>query len=84
MKITKQQLQQVIREAIEEEMSSFGMAEDVIELLGAKYNVMEEDVPTILMAMANNLMDSRMSSADIPPAGKPLSGDQMDKLARDI
>ena len=84
MRITKSQLQQVIREAVQEEMGSFGMAEDVIELLGAKYNVMEEDVPTILMAMANNLMDSRMSSSDIPPAGQPLSGDQMDKLARDI
>ena len=83
MKITKSQLQQVIREAIEEEMSSFDMAEDVIELLGAKYNVMEEDVPAILMAMANSLED-KGSSMDIPAAGKPLSGDQMDKLARDI
>ena len=52
MKITKHQLQQVIREAIQEEMSSFDMAEDVIELLGSKYNIMEEDVPTILFAMA--------------------------------
>ena len=77
-------MREALNQAIEEEMSSFGMAEDVIELLGAKYNVMEEDVPTILMAMANNLMDSRMSSSDIPPAGQPLSGDQMDKLARDI
>ena len=84
MKITKNELQQIIKEELLHEMSSFNMAEDVIELLGSKYNVMEEDVPTILMAMANNLMDSRMSSADIPPAGKPLSGDQMDKLARDI
>ena len=57
MKITKQQLQQVIREAIQEEMSSFDMAEDVIELLGSKYNIMEEDVPTILFAMAQSLED---------------------------
>ena len=57
MKITKSQLQQVIKEAIQEEMSSFDMAEDVIELLGSKYNVMEEDVPTILIAMANSLKD---------------------------
>ena len=42
MKITKSQLQQVIKEAIQEEMSSFDMAEDVIELLGSKYNIMEE------------------------------------------
>ena len=83
MKITKQQLQQLIKEELQEEMSSFGMAEDVIELLGSKYNVMEKDVPAILMAMANNLED-KGSSMDIPAAGKPLSGDQMDKLARDI
>tara|TARA_B100001094_G_C17951571_1_gene680836 strand:+ start:132 stop:296 length:165 start_codon:yes stop_codon:yes gene_type:complete len=53
MKITKTQLRKIIKE----EMSSFGMAEDVIELLGAKYNIMEEDVPTILIAMANSLQD---------------------------
>ena len=57
MKITKQQLQQVIREAIQEEMSSFDMAEEVIELLGSKYNIIEEDVPTILFAMAQSLED---------------------------
>ena len=57
MKITKSQLQQVIKEAIQEEMSSFDMAEDVIELLGSKYNIMEEDVPTILFAMAQSLED---------------------------
>ena len=57
MKITKSQLQQVIKEAIQEEMSSFDMAEDVIELLGSKYNIMEEDVPTMLMAMAQSLQD---------------------------
>ena len=57
MRITKSQLQQVIKEAIQEEMSSFDMAEDVIELLGSKYNIMEEDVPTILFAMAQNLED---------------------------
>ena len=61
MKITKSQLQQVIKEAIQEEMSSFGMAEDVIELLASKYNVREEDVPTILMAMANSLEDAPVS-----------------------
>ena len=57
MKITKSQLQQVIKEAIQEEMGSFAMAEDVIELLGSKYNVMEEDVPATLMAMAQSLQD---------------------------
>jgi len=44
---------------------------------------MEEDVPAILMAMANSLED-KGSSMDIPAAGKPLSGAEMDKLARDI
>ena len=39
------------------EMGSFAMAEDVIELLGSKYNVMEEDVPATLMAMAKSLQD---------------------------
>ena len=53
MKITKSELRKIIKE----EMSSFGMAEDVIELLGSKYNVMEQDVPTILIAMANSLQD---------------------------
>jgi hypothetical protein len=57
MRITKSQLQQVIKEAIQEEMSSFAMAEDVIELLGSKYNVMEEDVPATLMAMAKSLQE---------------------------
>ena len=57
MKITKSQLQQVIKEALQEEMGSFAMAEDVIELLGSKYNVMEEDVPATLMAMAKSLQD---------------------------
>ena len=57
MRITKSQLQQVIKEAIQEEMSSFDMAEDVIELLGSKYNIMEQDVPTILFAMAQSLED---------------------------
>ena len=57
MRITKSQLQQVIREALDEEMGSFAMAEDVIELLGSKYNVMEEDVPVTLMAMAQSLQD---------------------------
>ena len=104
MKITKSQLQQVIREAIEEEMSSFNMAEDVIELLGSKYNIMEKDVPTMLMAMAQSLEDKPESPASPdmeeyesdyrdPPReplkmGKgrrgPLSGAEMDKLARDI
>ena len=51
MKITKSELRKIIKE----EMSSFGMAEDVIELLGSKYNVVEEDVPTILISMANSL-----------------------------
>ena len=65
MKITKQQLRQLIKEELQEEMSSFGMAEDVIELLGSKYNVMEEDVPTILMAMANSLEDKGPASPDM-------------------
>tara|TARA_Y100001963_G_scaffold123738_1_gene173964 strand:+ start:188 stop:442 length:255 start_codon:yes stop_codon:yes gene_type:complete len=65
MKITKTQLRRVIREAIQEEMSSFDMAEDVIELLGSKYNIKEEDVPTMLMAMAQSLQDAPASpSAD--------------------
>jgi hypothetical protein len=104
MKITKTQLQQVIREAIQEEMSSFDMAEDVIELLGSKYNIMEDDVPTILFAMAQSLEDKpkspAASAADMeryesdyrdPPreplkgkSGRPLSGAEMDRLARDI
>ena len=104
MKITKSELQQVIKEAIQEEMSSFNMAEDVIELLGSKYNIMEKDVPTMLMAMAQSLEDKpkspAASAADMeryesdyrdPPrkplkgkSGKPLSGAEMDKLARDI
>lgn len=104
MKITKAQLQQIIKEAIQEEMSSFNMAEDVIELLGSKYNIMEEDVPTMLMAMAQSLEDKpespAASAADMeryesdyrdPPreplkgkSGRPLSGAEMDKLARDI
>ena len=63
MKITKSQLQQIIKEAIQEEMSSFNMAEDVIELLGSKYNIMEEDVPTMLMAMAQSLEDKPESPA---------------------
>ena len=65
MKITKQQLRQLIKEELQEEMSSFGMAEDIIELLGSKYNVMEEDVPTILMAMANSLEDKGPASPDM-------------------
>mgnify|MGYP002877254805 CR=1 FL=1 len=65
MRITKSQLQQVIKEALQEEMGSFAMAEDVIELLGSKYNVMEEDVPATLMAMAKSLQDAPASpSAD--------------------
>ena len=102
MKITKSQLQQIIKEAIQEEMSSFNMAEDVIELLGSKYNIMEEDVPTMLMAMAQSLEDKPESPASPdmedyesdyrdPPrkplkgkSGRPLSGAEMDKLARDI
>ena len=102
MKITKTKLRQVIKEAIQEEMSSFDMAEDVIELLGSKYNIMEDDVPTILFAMAQSLEDKPKSPASPdmedyesdyrdPPrkplkgkSGSPLSGAEMDKLARDI
>ena len=76
MKITKSELQKIIKEALLQEMTpapggsrfrdprlskqpaaSFDMAEDVIELLGSKYNIMEEDVPTILFAMAQSLED---------------------------
>jgi hypothetical protein len=71
MKITKSQLQKVIKEAIKEEMGSFNMAEDVIELLGSKYNVMEEDVPTILMAMANSLMDKPADADTSTWRGEP-------------
>ena len=88
MKITKSELQQVIKEAIQEEMSSFSMAEDVIELLGSKYNIMEKDVPTILMAMAQSLEDkpefAGASAADMEryesdyrdPPRKPLKIDK--------
>ena len=96
MKITKSQLQKVIKEAIEEEMSSFNMAEDVIELLGSKYNIKEEDVPTMLMAMAQSLEDKpespAASAADMEdyesdyrdPPRKPLtpSGRQVSKAQR--
>ena len=63
MKITKNELQQIIKEELLHEMSSFNMAEDVIELLGSKYNIKEEDVPTMLMAMAQSLEDKPESPA---------------------
>ena len=71
MKITKSQLQKVIKEAIKEEMGSFNMAEDVIELLGSKYNIKEEDVPTMLMAMAQSLMDKSADADTSTWRGEP-------------
>ena len=89
MRITKSQLQQVIKEAIQEEMSSFDMAEDVIELLGSKYNVMEDDVPTILMAMANDLKDKGPASPDMEEyesdyRSKPEDLEAIEKIRKSI
>ena len=83
MRITKQQLQQIIKEELQEEMGSFGMGEKVLEMLATEFNVMEDEAPNFLRMMADKL-EGKGSSMDIPPAGKPLSGAQMDKLARDI
>ena len=55
MKITKAQLQQIIKEELFQEMGSFDMGEDVLELLATKHNVMEEDAPVILRALADRL-----------------------------
>ncbi len=59
MKITKSQLQQVIKEAIQEEMGSFDleMTEDVVELLGMGHSVKLKDIPATLMAMAKYLQE---------------------------
>ena len=126
MRITKTQLQQVIREAIAEETSgkpSSRMADyesdyrDNKRISGkdmlAKYDAEEgldvmsaeeamEELENILKSIRKTSNDDRsakqayraedmlrvivkgMGSQDIPSAGKPLSGDQMDKLARDI
>jgi hypothetical protein len=126
MRITKSQLQQVIREAIDEETSgkpSSRMADyesdyrDNKRISGkdmlAKYDAEEgldvmsaeeamEELENILKSIRKTSNDDRsakqayraedmlrvivkgMGSQDIPSAGKPLSGDQMDKLARDI
>ena len=88
MKITKSQLQQVIREAIQEEMSSFDMAEDVIELLGSKYNIKEEDVPTMLMAMAQSLQDAPaspdMEEYESDYRSKPEDLEAIEKIRKSI
>jgi len=83
MRISKQQLQQIIKEELQEEMGSFGMGEKVLEMLATEFNVMEDEAPNFLRMMADKL-EGKGSSMDIPSAGKPLSGAQMDKLARDI
>ena len=84
MRITKSQLQQVIKEAIQEEMGSFGMGEKVLEMLATEFDVMEDEAPNFLRMMADKLEGKAGRPMDIPAAGKPLSGAQMDKLARDI
>ena len=109
MKITKEQLQQVIREAIEEEMGARISGKDMLAMYDAEQGLDEmsaeeamEELDNILTDIRQTSTDARsakqayraedmlrvivkgMSSQDIPSAGKPLSGDQMDKLARDI
>jgi hypothetical protein len=126
MRITKSQLQQVIREAIAEETSgkpSSRMADyesdyrdnkrisgkEMLAMYDKEHglDVMSADeamdeLSDILRDIRKTSNDDRssqqanraedmlrviakgMSSQDIPSAGKPLSGDQMDKLARDI
>ena len=126
MRITKTQLQQVIREAIAEETSgkpSSRMADyesdyrdnkrisgkDMLAMYDAEQGLDKmsaeeamEELDNILTDIRQTSTDARsakqayraedmlrvivkgMSSQDIPSAGKPLSGDQMDKLARDI
>ena len=126
MRITKTQLQQVIREAIAEETSgkpSSRMADyesdyrdnkrisgkDMLAMYDAEQGLDKmsaeeamEELDNILTDIRQTSTDARsakqayraedmlrvivkgMGSQDIPSAGKPLSGDQMDKLARDI
>ena len=126
MRITKSQLQQVIREAIAEETSgkpSSRMADyesdyrddkrisgkDMLAMYDAEQGLdamsaeeAMEELDNILTDIRQTSTDARsakqayraedmlrvivkgMGSQDIPSAGKPLSGDQMDKLARDI
>ena len=81
MKITKQQLRQVIKEAIKEAgrphsmrsgrsmgdldreakmretdfLSTFGQAEELLELLATQFNIMEEGAPQFLRMMADRL-----------------------------
>ena len=59
MKITKDQLRRVIKEAIQEEMGSFDleMTEDVVELLGIRHSVKLKDIPATLIAMAKYLQE---------------------------
>jgi len=84
MRITKQQLQQIIKEELQEEMGSFDAGEKVLEMLATEFDVMEDEAPNFLRMMADKLEGKAGRPMDIPPAGKPLSGAQMDKLARDI
>ena len=55
MRITKQQLQHIIKEELEEEMGSFGAGEKVLEMLATEFNVMEDEAPNFLRKMAAKL-----------------------------
>ena len=109
MRITKSQLQQVIKEELEEEMGGRISGKEMLALYDKEQglDVMSaeeamDELSDILRDIRKTSNDDRssqqanraedmlrviakgMSSQDIPSAGKPLSGDQMDKLARDI
>ena len=55
MRITKQQLQQIIKEELQEEMGSFDEGEKVLEMLATEFNVMEDEAPNFLRKMAAKL-----------------------------
>jgi|TARA_B100000073_G_scaffold44947_1_gene33324 hypothetical protein len=55
MRITKQQLQHIIKEELEEEMGSFDAGEKVLEMLATEFNVMEDEAPNFLRKMAAKL-----------------------------
>ena len=55
MRITKQQLQQIIKEELQEEMGSFDAGEKVLEMLATEFNVMEDEAPNFLRKMAAKL-----------------------------
>ena len=55
MRITKQQLQQIIKEELQEEMGSFDAGEKVLEMLATEFNVMEDEAPDFLRKMAAKL-----------------------------